>query len=120
MKLKEVREILNAELLTSIPWEDIEVSTACGSDLMNDVQAFIKYQALLLTGYVSPQTIHTAKQMEMKAIAFVRGKRPSQEMLELANQLKLVILSTDYPMFTACGRLYEKGLAGRGDNRTTK
>lgn len=34
---------------------DREVFSACGSDFMSDVLAFVKNQALLLTGLVNPR-----------------------------------------------------------------
>ncbi len=114
MKLTEAKEILGAQVLTSIPWEDIEIHSACGSDLMSDVLAFVKDQALLLTGLVNPQVIRTAEMMDIKVLAFVRGKRPSEDMIELAESMGIVMLTTECPLYIACGRLYEKGLGGRG------
>ena len=57
MKLLEIKEILNAEVLTGEELLDTEVFAACGSDLMSDVLAFVKDQALLLTGLLNPQVI---------------------------------------------------------------
>ena len=50
MTIKQVMETLDAELLT--PEADLtrEVHAACGSDMMSDVLAYVKDQALLLTG----------------------------------------------------------------------
>lgn len=42
--------------------------TACGSDMMSDVLAFVKEQAVLLTGLVNPQVIRTAEMMDMQCI----------------------------------------------------
>ena len=53
--------------------------------------AFVKDQAVLLTGLVNPQVIRTAMMMDMRCIAFVRGKRPSNEMLALASSAGLVV-----------------------------
>ena len=114
MKLTEAKEILNAEVLTKNAWEDIEVRSACGSDLMSDVLAFVKDQALLLTGLVNPQVIRTAEMMDIKVLVFVRGKRPSEEMIELAESMGIVMMTTECPLYIACGRLYEKGLGGKG------
>ena len=76
MLLSEVREILKADILTGEENLDREVTSACGSDFMSDVLAYVKNQALLLTGLVNPQVVRTADMVEMKCIVFVRGKVP--------------------------------------------
>ncbi len=91
---------------------DREVNDACGSDMMSDVLAFVKQQAVLLTGLVNPQVIRTAEMMDMKCVVFVRGKRPDRDMTELAENLDIILLATKLPMFSSCGLLYEKGLGG--------
>lgn len=113
MLLTEAKEILNAQILTEGKWEDIEIKSACGSDLMSDVLAFVKDQALLLTGLVNPQVIRTAEMMDIKVLAFVRGKKPSEDMIKLADSMGIVMMTTECPLYIACGRLYEKGLGGK-------
>ncbi|MEG2931843.1 MAG: hypothetical protein RR825_08640, partial [Ruthenibacterium sp.] len=89
-----------------------EVSSACGSDFMSDVLAYVKNQALLLTGLVNPQVIRTADMMDMKCIVFVRGKMPDESILELARDRDIVVMSANIRMYTACGLLYQNGLVG--------
>ena len=48
--------------------------------------------------------------MDMKAILFVRGKKPSDEMIELANEANITILGTEHTMYIASGKLYSGGL----------
>lgn len=113
MKLSEVRQLLNAEVSAGGEFLDRAVNSACGSDLMSDVLAFVKDQALLLTGLVNGQVIRTAEMMDIKAIVFVRGKKPSEDVISLANEYKMVILTTDLPLYPACGKLYCAGLKGK-------
>lgn len=115
MKLKQVKDVLEAQVLTNIPWEEVEVHSACGSDLMSDVLAFVKDQGMLLTGLVNPQVIRTAEMMDIKVIAFVRGKTPTESILELAQSMDIVVLTTNLPLYAACGRLYSNGLKGKGE-----
>ena len=112
MTIKQVMETLDAELLT--PEADLtrEVHAACGSDMMSDVLAFVKEQAVLLTGLVNPQVVRTAEMMDMKVIVFVRGKVPGDAILDLARELDIVVLKTELEMFTSCGKLYQAGLRG--------
>ena len=110
MKLKEVRDILHAEVLCGEELLDIEVRSACGSDLMSDVLAFVKNQAMLLTGLVSPQVVRTAEMMDMNCVIFVRGKQPDENILALARDRDMVVLATKERMYNACGLLYINGL----------
>lgn len=110
MKLKEVRDILNAEVLCGEELLDTEVRSACGSDLMSDVLAYVKNQAMLLTGLVSPQVVRTAEMMDMNCIVFVRGKQPDESILALAQDRDMAVLATKERMYNACGLLYINGL----------
>lgn len=110
MKLSEVRDILGAEVLCGEENLDREVLSACGSDLMSDVLAFVKNQALLLTGLVNPQSIRTADMMDIHCVAFVRGKTPDEAILDLARERDITVLATPLRMYEACGKLYAGGL----------
>ncbi len=110
MNLKEVRDILQAEVLCGEDMLDAEVHSACGSDFMSDVLAYVKNQALLLTGLVNPQVVRTAEMMDMQCVVFVRGKRPDESILELARDRQLVVMATKERMYPACGLLYTHGL----------
>ena len=110
MKLKEVRDILNAEVLCGEELLDMEVRSACGSDLMSYVLALVKNQAMLLTGLVSPQVVRTAEMMDMSCVIFVRGKQPDENILKLARDRDMAVLATKERMYNACGLLYINGL----------
>ena len=112
MKISEISELLEAKVLCCEELLDHEVHSACGSDMMSDVLAYVKNQAVLLTGLVNPQVVRTAEMMDMHCIVFVRGKRPTLDMIEMAEDRDMVMLCTELEMFTSCGRLYEKGLRG--------
>lgn len=112
MTINNIREYLNAEVLCCKDNLENEVHTACGSDLMSDVLAFVKNQAVLLTGLLNPQVVRTAEMMDIVCIVFVRGKNPGQAVISLAEEMGIVILKTNNGMFEACGRLYANGLHG--------
>lgn len=111
MKISEIASLLGATVLCCEESLSHEVNSACGSDMMSDVLAYVKNQAVLLTGLVNPQVIRTAMMMDMRCIVFVRDKKPSEEMIELAKESDIVLLSTHKRMFDACGILYTGGLA---------
>jgi len=114
MKISEIAAVLNAEVYTVNHDENADIKSACSADLMSDVMAFSKENALLLTGLVNPQVIRTAEMMDMKAVIFVRGKKPQQAMIDLAEEKRIALLATDYPLFDASGKLYERGIRGHG------
>lgn len=114
MKLTEIIKLLDAKVVTETSIDNIEINSACGSDLMSDVMAYVKENVLLLTGLVSPQVIRTAEMMDIKVVAFVRGKVPGQNIIDLANEKGITVIVTKHPMFIACGILYKGGLTGRG------
>ena len=112
MKISEIKSILNAELICGEEYLENEVFTACGSDMMSDVLAYVKEQAVLLSGLVNPQVVRTAEMMDMKCIVFVRGKVPDERLLEMAQERNIVIMTSKRRMYSACGLLYTNGLAG--------
>lgn len=112
MKLCEIRDILDAEVLVGVEFLDREVYSAFGSDLMSDVLAFINEKSILLTGLTNPQVIRTAEMADLFAIVFVRGKMPSKDLLELALEKDITIMTTEYTLYTTSGKLYQEGLKG--------
>ncbi len=115
MTINTVKELLEAEILSGSESLDDEVHSACGSDMMSDVLAYVKDQAVMLTGLVNAQVIRTAEMMDMKCIVFVRSKRPSADMLELAKENGIAVMTTAKRMYDACGILYSNGLKGNGE-----
>ena len=114
MKISQIQELLNAEVICGGDQLDRDVHSACGSDMMSDVLAYVKDQAVLLTGLVNPQVVRTAEMMDMVCIVFVRSKAPTQEMVTLAQEHGMVLLKTSKRMYEACGKLYAAGLGTKG------
>lgn len=112
VKISEVKSILCAEVLCGDDILDNEVSYAFGSDLMSDVLAFVKGKTILLTGLTNQQVVRTAEMADLNAIVFVRGKRPEEDIVELAKEKGMVLLLTRDTMYTASGKLYSNGLQG--------
>lgn len=114
MKISQIKELLNAEVVCGEDQLDKDVHSACGSDMMSDVLAYVKDQAVLLTGLVNPQVVRTAEMMDMVCIVFVRSKVPTEEMITLAKEHGMVLLKTRKRMYEACGKLYAAGLGTKG------
>ncbi len=112
MTINDIKDLLDAQVLCGEEHLDKEVHSACGSDMMSDVLAYVKDQAVLLTGLVNAQVIRTAEMMDMICIVFVRSKQPTPEMIELAKESGVAVLATPKRMYEACGILYSSGLGG--------
>ena len=113
LKLCEIAKLIGADVLAGADkLSSTDVGMACGADLMSDVLAFCHESALLLTGLTSPQVVRSAEVAGLSGIVFVRGKRPSDDVIELANALGIPLLATEFPMFETCGMLYAVGMSG--------
>ena len=112
MKISKMQELLNAKVLCCEENLGKHVYSAFGCDLMSDVLAYVTDQSVLLTGLVNPQVIRTALMMDMVCIIFVRSKAPNEEMINLARENGIVMMSTEKTLYNTCGILYSNGLVG--------
>ena len=114
MRLSDVAEMLEADILCRRSDLATEIEYAFAADLMSDVLTLGQPGALLLTGLTNPQVVRTAEVAGIAAIAFVRGKRALPETVRLADEVGIPLLQTTLLMFEACGRLYAGGIRGCG------
>lgn len=112
MTFKEMKDILNAEVVVGHDCMEVVIKNAFAADLLSDVLAFAKEGTLLITGITNPQVIRTAEMLELLGIVFVRGKKPDEDAIKLARLKKIPLFSTRYIMFETCGRLFTNGLVG--------
>ncbi len=111
MTIREIAGLLNAAVCsTDASLLNKEVEAAFGSDMMSDVLAYADEGSLLISGLLNPQVIRTAHMLDMPCIVFVRGKVPTKEILTLAEENHIVVLSTPLRMYATCGILYTAGL----------
>ena len=112
MTLDEICKLLHATLLTTNHNFSCNVHSAFCSDMMSDVLAFAKDDSILITGLCNPQVMRTAEMMDLAGVIFIRGKRPDENMLRLAEEIGLCVMLTELPMFNTCGKLFCAGLNG--------
>lgn len=112
MKLSRINELLDGEVLSGSIDLDEEFEKIFACDLMSDVLALVEEDVILATGLVNIQTIRTAEMKDLKSVIFVRGKKPSPEVIKLASEKGIILLTTKCTMFEACGKLYESGMKG--------
>lgn len=114
LKVREIIDILDAQVLTGEENMELEIYSGCGADLMSDVMAFVKESVILCTGLVNPQVVRTCEMMDIKVICFVRGNVPGETIISLAKEMGITILTTKHPLFITCGKLYSAGIVGKG------
>lgn len=110
MKVDEIVTLIGAAVLNPEVPLDRDVKGGCGADLMSDVLAAMKPEAVLLTGLCNIQVIRTAQMADICAVIFVRGKLPQSDVIELATQENIPLISSQYGTFELCGRLHKAGL----------
>ncbi|HEX9029783.1 MAG TPA: hypothetical protein VF823_11465 [Anaerolineales bacterium] len=109
MKLTEIIKIVEGTSFEDSSL-DLEIKGCCGADLMSDVLASTQPDGILLTGLCNPQVVRTAQMADLRAVIFVRGKKPQHETIDLAKAENIPLISSPFGMFELCGRLYKAGL----------
>lgn len=117
MKLSEIIKALDGKLLTGDGFLEKEITTCGASDLMSDILAGLAEGCILLTGLTTVQVVRTALVAGVGAVVFVRGKKPPQEVIELAKAEGLPLISSPYSMFVSSGRLHDCQLTGLDGRR---
>ena len=112
MTVQDMVKITDAKVLLQGNHDELQISSAFCSDLMSDVLAFVNEDTVLITGLMNPHVIRTSEMLDLRCILFVRGKQPSQDILDAAEEMGIVVLSTYHSAFTTCGLLYAAGLRG--------
>lgn len=115
MTIRELIPLLDAKVLCGADKLDQEVRSACGSDLMSDVLAFVKDKSVLITGLTNVHVMRTAEMLDIHCVVFARGKVPPEEVLEEAEDIGIVVLSTEYTTYSTCGLMYEAGVRGTNE-----
>jgi predicted transcriptional regulator len=117
MKLSQIVESLEAKVLVGDDLLEKDIDTCGASDLMSDILAGLSEGCILLTGLTTVQVIRTAMVAGVGAVVFVRGKTPPQEVIDLAQEQELPLISSPYSMFVSCGRLHACNLTGLDGRR---
>ncbi len=115
MTIRDIVPIIGASVLCGEDKLDEEVNSACGSDLMSDVLAFVKDRTVLITGLTNVHVMRTAEMLDICCVIFARGKIPSDDILDEAREIGITVLATGHTTYTACGLLYLSGLRGANE-----
>lgn len=112
MTIGELVTLLDARVLRGEEKLDQEVSSGFASDLMSDVLAFVNDRTVLITGLTNVHVMRTCEMLDIQCVVVVRGKVPSEEVLEEAEELGIVVLTTKHTCYNTCGLMYQAGISG--------
>ncbi len=105
MKISELIEILEGELICCQEKVEEEVHDFAASDLLSDILTFEKDAYALITGLTNGQIIRTAEITNAACVVVVRGKKPQQAAVKLAQSHNIPLIISPLSMFEACARL---------------
>ncbi|MDY0374228.1 MAG: DRTGG domain-containing protein [Desulfobacterium sp.] len=117
MILSEIAVILNAKFLFGEEMGAKKILKIGASDLMSDLLTADSAGSLILTGLATQQAVRAASIAGASAIVLIRGKNPPQEIIDLAREENIPLLTTPLSMFVASGRLYMHELKGLNNGR---
>ena len=114
MELKNVLELIDAKQFNQeCPRCVKEINYAFVCDLMSDALMLLKKMpshigahGALVTGLVTNQALRTAEILDLETIIFVRGKTPSQSVIDLADEIGITLIGTALTMYKTSGLLF--------------
>ncbi len=110
MKIKEIVNIINGNVVCGKELMDIDVQKGFASDLMSDVLTLDTDNILLITGLANLQAIRTAEMSDISCIIFARNKKITQDMIDLAAENNMVLIECACSVFKTAGELYKAGI----------
>lgn len=110
MVLKDLCKLLEGVAVSGAGKLGEQVEYGFASDLMSDVLTLKKDNFVLITGLANIQAIRTAEMSDVAYMVLCRGKKATDDMVELANENDMLIIESPYSLFKCAGLLWEAGL----------
>jgi serine kinase of HPr protein (carbohydrate metabolism regulator) len=110
MKVENIVDVLKARVICGSDKLETEIRFAFASDLMSDVLTIDVEHLLLITGMANLQVLRTAEMADIFCIVFVRDKKVTPEMRQIAEENQIVLLESPYSMFRAVSVLHDCGM----------
>ncbi len=123
MRVKEIKDLLNAKIFTTKSYqEDYVIKYAFSGDLMSDALMVLRnapseffLHGVLITGNVTTQSVRTAEILDFPVIIMTRDKTPTDQVIAQAEKSNIVLLGTSDVMFSVSGKLYKEEVLGYSD-----
>ena len=110
MLLSKIIELVNGTVVANKKGISVDFTSVCSADLLSNILRYGKKGALLVTGLNQAHVIRSAEIADIPVVLVVLGRMPEKEMIALAEEKNIVLVSTRLPMYTVCGMLFAEGL----------
>jgi len=104
MNLKKIIEILELNIINN--YTDSEILMGYTSDLLSDVIANAKSGSIWITLQTHKNIVAVAVMKQIPAIIITSDRLPDQEVINVADEENIVLLSTKLNNFECSGKLY--------------
>lgn len=108
MKVSEVAEKTGLNSLNE--YTDKEVEGVYISDMVSDIITGAKANGILVTLQTHKNLIAAANLVDVAAVVFVRGKKPAEDVLELATKAGIGLFVADVDTWSFAMKLNEIGI----------
>lgn len=112
MRLKEIVDKLQLEVLSGQKFLDRTIDRGYAGDLMSDVIANAHANDIWVTLQVHMNVVAIAGMKEIGAVVFTQGRRPLPETLQKAVDDDVPLLVSTLTAFELVGQLYQLGISG--------
>ena len=110
MKVKEIQNLFNLEVVSGEKGLDREITGGYCGDLLSDVMANSTKGAVWLTVQVHQNIVAVAILKELAAIILVNGRMPDEETKSKSEDENIPLLITPLSAYQFAGQLYELGI----------
>jgi len=107
MKLREIVEKLQLQVLMGQERLDTEVTGGYTSDLLSDVMANSKGKNLWITLQTHENIVAVAKLRDLAGIIIINNRKPDEQTLQRAKDEKVTLLASGDTAFRVSGKLYD-------------
>jgi hypothetical protein len=108
MKLSELAS--KTGLKTVNKYEDKHFESVYISDMVSDIITGAKANGLLITLQTHKSLIAAANLVDVAGIIFVKGKKPSDDVVELANKAGIALFVSEADAWSVALQLFDLGI----------
>jgi len=113
MKLREIVQKLNLEVVAGENKLDVEVTGGCVSDILSDVMAKAPRGSIWVTNHTHQNVMALVFFKQLTGVIITGGLEPEEEALQKAIEKEIPVLKTRHNAFDVVGQLYALGIRGR-------
>lgn len=108
MRISEIVEKTGLEALNA--WDDDEVTGVYISDMVSDIITGARAGNILVTLQTHKNLIAAANLVDVAMVVFVREKRPTDDVVELADRAGIPLFASRDDTWSFAVKLYELGV----------